>query len=207
MKVNIFTKEIEDYIAQNYTKITKPEILKVIHEKYGCTDMTAGQLKRYYLNNGLKSGIDCKGKMAGWNKGLKMSEEHYEKCKGTMFKKGQISARHRNVGSERINKAGRIEIKVAEPRTWKQKHRIIYEQHHNVKLNSNDIVTFLDGNPLNCDINNLVCFDRSILKIINSHFSDVNTDNPEIKRAIISLALNIDATSRAKKRKKENNKC
>lgn len=49
-----------------------------------------------------------------FNKGKKgyMSAEQYEKCKQTMFKKGNIPANHRPIGSERVGKDGYILIKI-----------------------------------------------------------------------------------------------
>ena len=44
------------------------------------------------------------------NKGKKVSPEVYSKIQPTMFKKGHSPVNHREVGSERINKDGYIEI-------------------------------------------------------------------------------------------------
>ena len=66
--------------------------------------------------------------------------------KRTMFKKGNKPLNHREVGSERINVDGYVEIKVAEPATWKLKQRVVYEEYHKVKLTSNDTIIFLDSN-------------------------------------------------------------
>lgn len=203
MANELFTQEIKEFISEHYTKLMKPEILEIIHSNFNCPEMTLNNLRNYYVRNNLKSGIDCRGRLAGWNKGKKMSLETYEKCKETMFKKGHISTRHKEVGSERINTDGYIEIKIAEPRKWELKHRVIYEQHHNVKLGKNDIVTFLDSNPLNCDIDNLVLISRATLRIINFYFSNFNNVSPEIKKTIILLASNIDATHSLKKKLKE----
>ena len=62
------------------------------------------------------------------NKGKKVSPEIYAKMQPTMFKKGQTPVNHRDVGSERVNVDGYLEIKVAEPNRWRLKHRVIWEQ-------------------------------------------------------------------------------
>lgn len=58
------------------------------------------------------------------NKGKRMSPETYSRVAPTMFRKGNVPANHRPVGSERVNMDGYVEIKVAEPNKWKHKHRV-----------------------------------------------------------------------------------
>lgn len=94
------------------------------------------------------------------NKGKKMSPELYAKCAPTMFKKGNIPGNHREVGSERVNKDGYVEIKVAEPNKWKAKHRVIWEAANGpVKKGYN--VQFKDGNPKNITLENLYLISRA----------------------------------------------
>ena len=94
------------------------------------------------------------------NKGKKMSPEVYEKVKETMFKKGHSPVNHREVGSERINVDGYIEIKVAEPNRWKLKHRIIWEQ-VNGEIPKGYNVQFKNHNPQDCRIENLYLICRT----------------------------------------------
>lgn len=88
------------------------------------------------------------------NKGKKVSPKVYEKMSVTMFKKGHTPVNHREVGSERINVDGYIEIKVAEPNRWKLKHRIIWEQ-VNGEIPKGYNVQFKNHNPQDCRIENL----------------------------------------------------
>lgn len=94
------------------------------------------------------------------NKGKKMSPELYEKCAPTMFKKGRPSHNRREVGSERVNKDGYIEIKVAEPNKWSLKHRVIWEQ-ENGKIPQSHNVQFKNHNPLDCRIENLYLISKA----------------------------------------------
>ena len=94
------------------------------------------------------------------NKGKKMSPEVYEKVKETMFKKGNSPINHREVGSERINVDGYIEIKVAEPNRWKLKHRIIWEQ-VNGEIPKGYNVQFKNHNRQDCRIENLYLICRA----------------------------------------------
>lgn len=94
------------------------------------------------------------------NKGKKMSPEVYEKVKETMFKKGHPPLNHREVGSERINVDGYIEIKVAEPNRWRLKHRIIWEQ-VNGEIPKGYNVQFKNHNTQDCRIENLYIISKS----------------------------------------------
>lgn len=94
------------------------------------------------------------------NKGKKMSPEIYEKVKETMFKKGNSPVNHREVGSERINVDGYIEIKVAEPNRWRFKHRIIWEQVYG-EIPKGYNVQFKNHNPQDCRIENLYLICRA----------------------------------------------
>ena len=94
------------------------------------------------------------------NKGKKMSPEVYEKVKETMFKKGNSPVNHREVGSERINVDGYIEIKVAEPNRWRLKHRFIWEQ-VNGEIPKGYNVQFKNHNRQDCRIENLYLICRA----------------------------------------------
>ena len=94
------------------------------------------------------------------NKGKKVSPEVYEKMSPTMFKNGHIPVNHREVGSERINADGYIEIKVAEPKRWRLKHRIIWEQ-VNGEIPKGYNVQFKNHNPQDCRIENLYLICRA----------------------------------------------
>lgn len=87
------------------------------------------------------------------NKGQKMSPEVYAMCAKTMFKKGHQSHNYRDVGSERVNTDGYVEIKVAE-RTWRLKHRVIWEQ-HNGEIPKGMNIQFKNHNTQDCRIENL----------------------------------------------------
>ena len=94
------------------------------------------------------------------NKGKKLSPELRAMIAPTMFKKGDIPRNHREVGSERVNVDGYIEIKVAEPNVWKQKHRVIWEAAHGPIPKGHNI-QFKDGNHLNVALDNLYCISRA----------------------------------------------
>ena len=94
------------------------------------------------------------------NKGKRVSPEIYAKMQPTMFKKGQNPVNHRDVGSERVNVDGYIEIKVAEPNRWRLKHRVIWEQ-VNGAIPKGFNVQFKNHNRQDCRIENLYLISKA----------------------------------------------
>ena len=94
------------------------------------------------------------------NKGKKVSPETYANCQPTMFKNGHTPVNHREVGSERINVYGYIEIKVAEPNRWRLKHRVIWEQ-VNGAIPKGFNVQFKNHNRQDCRIENLYLISKA----------------------------------------------
>ena len=179
------------------------ELHKIVTAKFGDV-LTQEQLKSFLSRRHIirfeNHGRFEKGHVPA-NKGKKMPAAVYEKAKHTMFKKGHTPGNHREVGSERINVEGYIEIKVAEPNHWRLKHRVIYENYHNVKLKTTDVVIFLDGNKQNFDIENLALIDRGINAIMNHEgmrFADA-----EITRTEVNIAKLKKAIAVAKRKLKE----
>ena len=132
---------------------------------------------------------------AGWfkkghtpqNKGKKwdefMSKEAQEASRSTTFKVGMMPSNHKPVGYERKTKDGYWEVKVAEPRTFKAKHRILWEQHHGPIPKGVNIV-FIDGNTDNIVIENLRA--ESMAEKFNRCCS-IHTNLPPELRELVQL--------------------
>lgn len=93
------------------------------------------------------------------NKGKRMSPETYSRVAPTMFRKGNVPANHRPVGSERVNIEGYVEIKVAEPNRWKLKHRVIWEQEYG-RIPKGSNIQFRNRNRQDIRIENLYLISR-----------------------------------------------
>jgi len=112
-----------------------------------------------------------------------------EACKATAFKPGQKSANVKPVGHERVGKDGYIQIKTADGfRQYRQKHRVIWEQHHGPIPPKHKIV-FLDNNTLNFDIKNLELVRNSELATLNRHenFKKLPADLKKTMIAVVRL--------------------
>lgn len=106
-----------------------------------------------------------------WNKGIK----GIHLSPTSEFRKGCESNRKLGVGSERVRldkntKTPRTWVKIKDPRTWKLKAVIVWEE-HNGKTPHNMVIHHLDGNSLNDDISNLRCLTRS--EHIEAHRQDL----------------------------------
>lgn len=198
---SMFTQEQKDFIKNNYIGIGNKELTELFNKTFG-TNFTSGQIKRYKHSKHYNSGITGhfeKGHVSA-NKGQKMTAEQYEKCKATMFKKGDIPHNHKSVGSERINKDGYLLIKIAEPNKYVLKHRYIWEQ-ANGPIPKGHVLIFLDGNKQNFDLNNLACITLAENAVLN-HLKLRSTDK-DITQAAINVAKIKHKISKLSKKNKE----
>ena len=111
---------------------------------------------RHNLIEGGKKNRFTKGHIP-FNKGKKMSPELYEKCKVSMWKQGHRPHNWKPDGTilERIDKTGRVYkyYKVKDSH-WILYHHKVWNDHHG-PIPSKHIVSFKDGNSMNCNISNL----------------------------------------------------
>ena len=191
---HVYTDDEQAFFEEYVFGHSYDEIRNAFIEKFGW-EITIGQIKSYIANHHLNTGRTGrfqKGQVAH-NKGSKMPKEVYEKAKHSMFTKGHVPHNHKPVGSERVNVDGYIEIKVEEPRKWRLKHNVVWEN-YNGKIPKGSVVIFLDGNKMNVTIDNLKLIKRSELLIMNRYnLYGANADMTEIGT---NLAKLIDVTNK-----------
>lgn len=116
------------------------------------------------------------------NKGKRMPPEVYEKVRRTMFKKGHESINRREVGSERVNVDGYVEVKVREPNKWRLKHRVVWEE-ANGEIPEGYNIQFRNGNRLDCSLGNLYLISRrDQLTTQNSYYARYPKELQEVIR-------------------------
>ena len=149
-------------------------------------------LKRYGIKNGVSAKLK-KGRIP-WNKNTK----GLTKANRMSFKKGHTPFNQLPVGTKKIKKDGYIWVKVADPKKWKQEHKLIWEEERG-KVPSNCVIAFKDGNRLNTKIENLMLVKRSELAIMNHLNLNIlkNEKNAKTKLYIVKLLL---AINKAKKK-------
>lgn len=186
-----FPEEIKDFIHANYFGRGNQELADLVNDRFG-TDYSAEKFKTYKNNHKLDSGLRGyfpKGHTP-FNKGKKMVEyvspETIKKIKKTCFKRGQTPFGKLPIGTEIARDDGYIWIKVADPNTWRPKHRVIYEKFHNLKIPKGDLITFLDGDPKNFSIDNLAHISKRTNQILNK--CKLRFKDPDLTKTGIALA-------------------
>lgn len=166
MKESIWSEKMKTFLKELYPEHTNAEIAKILNISESSVSAQAFKLKLFkteeFHREKRKATQFQKGNISH-NKGKKwdefMSKEGQKNSRKTTFKKGHASHNRKPVGYERINVDGYIEVKASEPRTFKLKHRVIWEQHHG-KIPAGYNIQFRDKNPLNCTIENLYIISR-----------------------------------------------
>lgn len=144
-------EKLEDikYFKQIVKGHTTKEIIDLFYKTTGIL-LSKQQVKDQKRRFKLTSGVD-----AGFKKG--------HKATGKPFKKGNIPHNHKPIGYEFLRSDGYIEIKVAEPNTWKLKHLYIYEKYKG-KIPEGYNIIFLDQDKTNFNLDNLELVKTNIIK-------------------------------------------
>ncbi len=195
---HIYSKIEDKFLIDNVKGITLKELTKRFNKKFNL-NISEASISNRKAKLGIKSGIVggqfTKGHITH-NKGKKwneyMSKEGQENSKKTTFKKGNIPPNRREIGSERIDKNGYVEIKVQDGKlnkNWTKKHRYIYEQ-ANGKIPKGHKVIFADGNNRNFDVKNLILVTNAEELIMNQR--KLIGKDPDLTKtgAIIAKVLN-----------------
>ena len=191
-----WTEEEKEYLASIVKGNTYKEITEKMNKrfKYQFTkSQIRGALSRYNLTSG-SDGSFKKGHVP-WNKGKRVFIGGIE----TRFKKGQKPSNYREIGSERVNRDGYIEIKT-ETNKWELKHRYIYKKHHG-EFPKHCYIMFADKNVRNFNIDNLILVSRAEMLIMNNN--KLIYEDKELTKVGANIAKVLAKASEIKK----TNKC
>ena len=188
--VHRWTQEEIDYLREIAYGKHLSEIVDMMSEKFNMS-FSPNQIKGIMGRQSIKTGFTGRFEkgMNAWNKGTKGLTGPNK----TSFKKGNEPWNKKKIGSERIDINGYILIKVKEPNAWRLKHRIMYEEYHNVKLTSVDAVIFADQNKLNLEKDNLILISKSqLLKMNNEKLIFNNKELTKTGANIAELMMKVD---------------
>lgn len=175
-----YTNEMLDWVKDNQADIPRSELTEMFNDKFNM-DLGRGTLAALCKRKGWKSNLNArypKGAVP-WNK----DKKGYMGANATSFKKGETPKNHRPVGSERITKDGYIQVKIAEPRTWRLKHIAEWEK-INGKLPKGHCIRILDGDKTNCSIDNLICISRGA-NATSNRCNKADTSSADLNKAIL----------------------
>lgn len=139
------------WLYDNKTMIIS-DYLYYFNEKFGKNDISKSNLHALRKRKGWKTGRT--GLYKKGNKPFNLGTVGLMKPNSGSFKKGNKPKNHRELGAERVNKDGYIEIKIGEPSVWATKHSKIWEAEYG-KVKKGMILTFKDGNKKRIEIDNL----------------------------------------------------
>lgn len=148
------------------------EITEMVNKQFDL-ELKVSQIESCKRNHNIKSGIDSK------------------------FKKGNIPANARAIGSERIDKNGYVLIKIQDGhgnKNWIRKHRYLYEQAYG-EIPKGHKVIFADGNIGNFELNNLILISDAEELIMNKR--KLFSESPEHTKTGVLIAK---VLNKAKKR-------
>lgn len=186
----IWTEAEKQFVFDNYKKWTKPELCRRMQAELG-SDKTPVQLKPFYKKHKLCNGFNCKFEKGHVpeNKGVPMSEETKDKIRHTWYSPGHRPYNAHDVGDEVLHKykSGKAYwyVKVAEPKTWKPKHHLLWEQHYG-PIKKDYIVIFLDGDTNNVTIENLRMISKQDNVRINQLYSSPDL-SPEERTVYVDI--------------------
>lgn len=200
----LFTKEQVAFIKEQYKVYSHGELTIEFNKRFQ-TEIKPSQIRSFVHNQGIQCGRNGRfGKgHVSWNKDLK----GYIGANVTSFKKGHVPPNRRTVGEERINVYGYVEIKIDEPNPyvkgqmtrWKLKHIVVWKKEHG-PVPDDYIITFLDGDKINCSPENLILITRKVHAYLNRNgYSDLSG---ELKMSAIALAKVAQKASSLEKREK-----
>jgi len=193
----VYSDDQVAFMRENYPGTSLSEFTRMFNERYGLNKPIPAISSALYtrgIKNGC-SGVFTKGirrspetefkkGQISHNKGKKMWWDPGRSVE-TRFKKGQKVHNHKPVGTESLRSDGYTWVKIEDPKTWKEKHRIAWEAVHG-PIPKGYAVIFLDTNKQNCEIENLALISRGQLAVMNQK-SLFSTD-PNLTKAGINIA-------------------
>lgn len=202
-------EEIRQYVREHAAGVYNKDLADQVNEKFG-TDFNAVSMGGFKNRLGVKSGID-----ATFMKGVRRSpatefkKGHVPINKGTKgmfpgqggatrYKKGHVPHNYRPVGSERCNVDGYWEVKVADPKTWKLKHVLLWEE-VNGPVPKGHCVVFLDGDKNNLSLDNLALI--SMAANARRNQLGLHGDSIELGKAAIATAELLTLVGKRRRKK------
>ena len=198
-----YSPEIEQFIRDNVNGVQSSELTRMVNEAFG-TSYKVSQIQGFKKNRKIVSNVDTKFVEGSPNVRSQFKKgDHISPA--TEFKKGHIPDNYCEVGSIRVRKgvgrsSAQTYIKLTDthnPRKdWQLYNRYVWEQ-ANGPIPKGKCIVYLDGNPENCSLDNLMCVSRAAITYINKRH--LKQGDPELMRTqYITAMLNNEIYRREK---------
>lgn len=161
-----WTTEEKEYLKEITPGRHHKEILELLNKKFQY-QFNINQVRSAIKRNKVYTGFT--GRFEKGNVPFNKGKKGLNPANSTSFKKGNIPANYKPVGTERIDVDGYVLVKTKDPNTWKLKHRVIYEEHFG-KIPKGHVLVFLDRNKQNFNLDNLILVNRNELLILNRYY-------------------------------------
>lgn len=206
-------EEIE-FIREHAMEMPCAELLKLVNNRFG-KNYSLEQLYRVKARCRIKSlNIGCYRKGIRNSPATEFKKGHVPHNKGThpptvgrmaetQFKQGQMPHNHKPVGSERIC-YGKIQIKIAEPKSWEWLATLIWQSVHKKALPDGCIIRFANEDITDYSPENLVAITKAQNAVLN-HLHIHTYDADSLKAALLICDLKMQQSKRKKRRNKRNN--
>jgi hypothetical protein len=156
-----YTQEHIDFIAENIHGTRFPALTEMFNKRFGMSISTNAMVSladKHGLHNGIDSRFNTGWQPTQFRKGhvpANKGKKGIHLSPATEFKKGNMPQTWKPVGTESLRADGYIWVKIAEPHTWREKHRLVWEA-ANGPVPKGHKVIFGDGNRLNTKLDNLI---------------------------------------------------
>jgi hypothetical protein len=195
----VFPPEVCAFFEANNYGRSSQEMTDLLNATFGA-NYTRAQIKCYRTNHHLNSGLTGRFEKGHepYNKGQKRG--NLPGMERTQFKPGHMPHNHRPVGSERVNRDGYRERKIAEPKTWRAVHVLNWEAAHGPVPKGHKVI-FKDGNRANPELANLLLVSNGDLAVMNKR--GLCSTCGEATEAGLVLARYIKAVTKARKERRK----
>lgn len=197
-----FPAEVQKYILENYKGTGHHSMADQLNERFG-TAYTASQIKGYYGNHDLNSGLTGRFEAGHIPANKGKHPPTVGRMAETQFKKGHKAQNELPIGTVvlRPGSGGYLFEKFGPGALdWKPHHQLVWERAHGPQPEGY-MVIFLDGDKKNCSLDNLRLISRAENAQMNKR--GLRSGDKDVTETGIMLAKVYNAMHEAKKGKKD----
>lgn len=180
----LYPQEVVDFIQENHKGAGPKKMADLLNTAYRTT-YTKTQIKSYYGNNDINSGLDGRFQKGQVPSNKNKKGIYFAGCEKTWFKKGHTPKNHRPVGSERVDTDGYTLVKTEEPDVWTLKHKVIWEKANGLVPEGHKLL-FKNGDRQDITLENLMIITDYEMLVLNR--KKLIFQDPELTKTGVLIA-------------------